>query len=130
MSVTNRPAGYNTLSPYIVAPGAQAVIDFAKTVFDAVELRRYDLPGGAVMHAEFRIGDTVVMIGDAGPQCPPVPAWMHVYVDDVDATYLRALAAGAASLQEPTQRPGESDKRGGVKDPSGNSWWIATQVQA
>lgn len=130
MSVTNRPAGYNTLSPYIVAPSAESVIDFAKTVFDAVELRRFAMPDGTIMHAEFRIGDTVVMIGDAGPQWPPVPAWMHVYVDDVDATYQRALAAGATSLQEPTQRPGESDKRGGVKDPSGNSWWIATQVQA
>ncbi len=130
MNVSKKPEGYNTLSPYIVAPSAQAVIDFAKTVFDAVELRRFDLPDGTIMHAEFRIGDTVVMIGDAGPQWPPVPAWMHVYVEDVDATYRRALAAGATFLQEPTQRPGESDKRGGVKDPSGNSWWIATQVQA
>jgi PhnB protein len=109
--------------------GAHSVIDFLKKALGATELRRYDKPDGSVMHAELRIGDTVVMIGDASSEWPAFPSWLHVYVDDVDATYQRALAAGGISVQEPKQREGDPDKRGGVKDPGGNTWWIATQVQ-
>ena len=93
-TVTYKPEGYSTVSPYLIAAGAQRVIDFLKNAFGARELRRYDMPDGSIMHAEVRIGDTVVMIGDAGENWPPVPAHLHVYVDDVDATYRRALDAG------------------------------------
>jgi uncharacterized glyoxalase superfamily protein PhnB len=79
------------------------------------------------MHAEVRLGDTVVMLGDNGEGWPPAPAHVHVYVGDVDATYRRALAAGATSVQEPIQKQDE-DKRGGVKDAGGTTWWIATRV--
>lgn len=92
------------------------------------ELRRYDMPDGSVMHAEVRIGDSVVMIGDAGGEWPAIPSSLHVYVADVDAAYRRALAAGGVSVQEPTRKEGEPDRRGGVEDPGGNTWWIATQV--
>jgi uncharacterized glyoxalase superfamily protein PhnB len=124
----SKPSGYSTVSPYLVARGAQAVIDFLKRTFDASELRRYDRPDGSIMHAEVRIGDTVVMIGEAGLNWPPVPAHLHVYVDDVDATYRRALEGGGASVQAPEQKPQDPDRRGGVRDPAGNTWWIATQV--
>ena len=80
------------------------------------------------MHAEMRIDDTVIMIGDAGPDWPSFNSWMHVYVSDVDASYDRALKAGGVSVQEPEVKADELDKRGGVKDPTGNTWWIATQV--
>lgn len=122
-----KPAGYSTVSPYLIAAGAQAVLDFLETAFAAVPLRRYDMPDGTVMHAEVRIGDTVVMIGDAGENWPPVPCHVHVYVDDVDSVFQRALAAGGTSVQEPTQRDGDPDRRGGVTDPAGNTWWIATE---
>ena len=92
--MTYKPEGYSTVSPYLIAAGAQRVIDFLKNAFGARELRRYDMPDGSIMHAEVRIGDTVVMIGDAGENWPAVPAHLHVYVDDVDATYRRALDAG------------------------------------
>jgi PhnB protein len=124
-----KPEGYSTISPYLVVAGAQSVIDFAKNAFGATELRGYDMPDGSVMHAELRIGDTAVMIGDAGGEWPAFPSWLHIYVDDVDATYRRALTAGGASVQEPKQREGDPDKRGGVKDPGGNTWWVATQVE-
>lgn len=123
-----KPEGYSTVSPYLVADGAQRVLDFLKQAFGATELRRYDMPDGSVMHAEVRIGNTVVMIGDAGGEWPAFPAWLHVYVEDVDATYQKALAAGGVSVQEPAHKQGDPDRRGGVKDPAGNTWWIATQV--
>jgi uncharacterized glyoxalase superfamily protein PhnB len=85
------------------------------------------MPDGSVMHAEIRIGDSVVMLGEAGGQWPAIPTFLHVYVDDVDAVYRRALDAGGVSVQAPAQK-GDQDKRGGVQDPGGNTWWIATQV--
>ena len=123
-----KPAGYSSVSVYIVANGAQRVIDFLKQTFDAEQTRRYDNADGTIMHAEVRIDDTVVMIGDGGGPWPPFPVWLHVYVPDVDTTYKRALAAGGVSVDEPKQKPGDPDRRGGVKDPAGNTWWLATQV--
>jgi len=111
-----------------MANGAQAVINFLKTVFDANELRRYARPDGTIMHAEVKLDDTVVMIAEGSESWPGFPAWIHVYVADVDATYQRALAAGAESAMDPTQKDGDDDKRGGVKDPAGNIWWIAQQM--
>ena len=128
MSVPAKPQGYSTVSVYPVVDGAQRAIDFLKRVFDATKLRRYDMPDGSIMHAEVRIDDTVVMIGDAGPEWPAFASWLHVYVNDVDATYRRAIEAGGMSVQEPQRKDGDPDRRGGVKDPGGNTWWIATQV--
>ncbi len=79
------------------------------------------------MHAEVRIGDTVVMIADAGATYPAFPAWSHAYVPDVDATYKKGLEAGGISVQEPLRKEGDPDRRGGFRDPCGNTWWIATQ---
>ena len=129
MPVPAKPSGYSTVSPYLIVAGAQAVIDFLKQTFGVVELRRYDLPDKSIMHAEVRIGDTVVMLGDAGEHWPAVTAHLHVYVDDVDVTYRRALEAGGRSVQPPVRKGQDPDCRGGVKDPAGNTWWIATQVE-
>ena len=128
MSEGWKPEGYTSVSVYIVAQGAQKVIDLLKKTFGATALRRFDTPDGRIMHAEVRIDDTVVMIADASGEHPALPVSMHVYVEDVDATYQKALAAGGIAVQEPAQKKGDPDKRGGFKDPSGNTWWIATQV--
>jgi len=128
MSSEYRPRGYNDVSVYVVAEGAQKVIDFLKKTFDAGELRRFDTPDGKIMHAEVRIGDTVVMIAEGGGNYPAFPVWLHVYVPDADATYKKALAAGGVSVQAPVRKEGDPDKRGGVKDPAGNTWWISTQA--
>jgi PhnB protein len=128
MTTPYKPSGYNSASPYLVVTGAAGTIDFLKKVFDAVPLRRYEDDKGGVMHAEVRIDDTVVMVADSTPEWPPTSASVHVYVADVDETYRRALAAGAASVQEPVKKQDE-DKRGGVRDAGGTTWWIATKVE-
>lgn len=119
MSTSWKPEGFSTVSPYLVVPGAQLVIDFLKKAFGATELRRYDMPDGSVMHAEVRIGDTAVMIGDAGDEWPAIASFLHVYVEDVDAAYRRALDAGGVSVQEPERKGEDPDRRGGVKDAGG-----------
>ena len=126
MPPAHKPDGYNSASPYLVVTDAAATLRFLERVFSAVPLRSHPGEGGRLMHAEVRIDDTVVMLADAAPQWPAVPAHVHVYVPDVDTTYSRALAAGATSVQAPVQK-GDEDKRGGVKDAGGTTWWIATR---
>jgi len=123
-----KPDGYSSASPYLIVDGAAGAIEFLKQVLGAVELRRFADDSGKVRHAEVRIGDTVVMLADGVKEWPPVPSNVHVYVSDVDDTYRRALEAGAASVQEPVKKD-DDDKRGGVRDPSGTTWWIATRVE-
>jgi PhnB protein len=126
--MTWKPDGYNTASPYLIVGGAAATIDFLKRAFGAVELRRFPDAAGKLRHAEVRIDDTVIMLADpVPPDWPALPSHVHIYVKDVDATYRRALQAGAESVQEPAKKEDE-DKRGGVKDAGGTTWWIATKV--
>ena len=128
MSSSHKPANYSTVSPYLIVDGASGMIAFLVGVFGAVELRRFPDAAGKLMHAEVRIDDTVVMVADGGNGWPPVPSHVHVYVSDVDTTYKRALEAGAISVQEPVKKEDE-DKRCGVKDAGGTTWWIATKVE-
>lgn len=128
MSAKYKPEGYTSVSPYLIVDGAGGTIDFLVKAFGAVELRRIPAPQGGIMHAEVRIDDTVVMLTDGAPGWPPIPCHVHVYVADVDATYRRALDAGGTSVQEPVKKD-DADKRGGVKDAGGTTWWIATMVE-
>ncbi len=128
MASEYKPSGYTSVAPYLIVDGAERSIDFLVHTFGAVELRRFSGPGGKLMHAEVRIDDTVVMLADAGQNWPTVGSHVHVYVADVDATYKRAIEYGAASVQEPTKKD-DPDKRGGVKDGGGTTWWIATKVE-
>lgn len=124
-----KPPQYSTVSPYLIVDGASATIEFLQRVFGAVELRRFPGASGKLMHAEVRIDDSVIMLADpAPPEWPPVPSYVHIYVEDVDAIYRRALEAGAVSVQEPLKKDDE-DKRGGVRDSGGTTWWIATRVE-
>jgi uncharacterized glyoxalase superfamily protein PhnB len=127
MDVSYKPHNYNSVSPYLIVDGASVTIDFLKAAFGAVELRRFPDAAGKVMHAEVRLDDTVIMLTGAAEGWPAIPAHVHIYTPDVDATYQRAMAAGASSIQEPVQKEDE-DKRGGVQDASGTTWWIATKV--
>ena len=124
---TFKPVNYNSVSPYLIVSGASGTIGFLTRVFGAVELRRHPTPSGTIMHAEVRLDDTVVMLADGTAGWPPMASHVHVYVPDVDATYARALEAGAVSVQAPVKKEDE-DKRGGVKDAGGTTWWIATKV--
>jgi PhnB protein len=128
MAVKPIPDNYHSITPYLMAPGAARLIEFLKDAFGATERERMTGPDGGVMHAEVRIGDSMVMLTDGGGDWKAMPAALYLYVNDADATYQRALAAGATSVMEPvTQFYG--DRHGGVKDPSGNIWWIATHVE-
>jgi PhnB protein len=126
--MTHKPQGYSSVSPYLIVAGAARTIDFLRRVFDAVELRRFSDDAGGIVHAEVRIDDSVVMIADGNEGWPPIQSHVHVYVKDVDAVYRAALAAGAASVQEPVKKDDE-DKRGGVRDDGGTTWWIASRVE-
>ena len=128
MDTFYKPQGYTSVSPYLIVEDASRTIEFLVEAFDAVKLRRFPDPEGRLLHAEVRIDDTVVMIADGGPGWPPVPSHVHVYLPDVDAAYRRALKAGAAPVQEPVKKE-DADKRGGVKDSGGTTWWIATKVE-
>lgn len=128
MESSYKPEGYNSVSPYLVVNGADTTIAFLVEVFNAVELRRIPNNAGKLTHAEVRIDDTVVMLADGGDGWSSLPSHVHIYVSDVDATYKRAIAAGAVSVQEPIKKEDE-DKRGGVKDAGGTTWWIATKVE-
>lgn len=129
MDKAYKPQGYSSVSPYLVADGAQRVIDFLVEAFGAEPRRRYEMPDGSIMHAEVQIEDSIIMIGDAGGDFPPIHTFVHVYVPDVDAAFEKALAAGGTSVEAPKRRDGDPDRRGGVKDPTGNTWWIATMVE-
>jgi PhnB protein len=125
----HKPANYSTVSPYLIVDGAAATIEFLKRVFDGVELRRFPDDSGKLRHAEVRIDDTVIMLADpVPPGWPSVASHVHIYVADVDATYRTALEAGAVPVQAPAKKEDE-DKRGGVKDAGGTTWWIATKVE-
>lgn len=128
MNQSYKPSNYSTVSPYLIVNDAKRTLEFLVSVFGAVELRHFPDAAGRVSHAEVRIDDTVLMIADSADGWPPLPSHVHIYVKDVDATYRQALRAGATSVQEPTKRGGEDDKRGGVKDAGGTTWWIATKV--
>jgi PhnB protein len=123
-----KPAGYNSVSPYIIVNGAQQLIDLLGKIFNARDLRRYDGEGGKIMHAEISIDDTVVMIADSSEQYPPNSLLLHVYVSDVDAVFAKAMAEGCQPLEQPKQREGDPDKRGMFQDFSGNIWAIGTQL--
>lgn len=127
MNISYKPAGYSTVSPYLIVKDAQRVVDFLQSVFDATEMRRFERPDGSIKHLEVKIEDSIIMIGEAMAHWPANTMHLHIYVQDVDATYRRALQAGGTSLQEPSQQD-DPDRRAGVSGPGGNSWWFATQM--
>jgi uncharacterized glyoxalase superfamily protein PhnB len=128
MAVQPIPAGYHTVTPYVLVRGASALIDYLKSAFDAQEVSRLTDPKGTVKNAEIRIGDSMIYLAEAPPNRSPMPASLYVYVKDADATYRQGLAAGGSSLMEPANRY-YGDRIGGVMDAFGNHWWIATHIE-
>lgn len=128
MAVKPIPEGYNTVTPYLIVKGVPALIDFLKQAFDAKEIERHSQPDGSVMHAEVKIGDSILMMGEAAGKWSPMPAGFYLYVTDTDAVYKRAMQSGATSVMEPMDQF-YGDRNAGVKDPSGNQWWIATHKE-
>jgi PhnB protein len=119
---------YRTVTPYLVVPNADIELTFLKAAFGATEVTCQRNPDNTVMHAEVAIGDSLVMLGQAGGQWPPRTAALYLWVNDVDATYAKALAAGAASESEPEDKP-YGHRNAGVIDQNGVTWWIGAPVR-
>jgi len=122
------PDTYHTLTPYLVVKGAAQLADFLERAFGAREVHLMKMPDGNVAHGDLLIGDSHVMLGEASGPWPSQSSSIYVYVPDCDAVYTQVLAAGGTAVQEPkTQFYG--DRHGEVKDPCGNTWWVATHVE-
>jgi PhnB protein len=119
------PEGYHTVTPYLIVQGAGKLIEFLKTAFDATVMMTTVNPEGKVGHTEVRIGDSVVMLSEARGEYHAMPTMLYVYVEDADATYKKAIEAGATSVR-PVEDQSYGDRSGGVKDMCGNQWWMAT----
>ncbi len=128
MAVKPIPDGYHTVTPYLVVEGAAKLLDFLERAFGAKVTERVERPDGAIGHAEVRLGDSMVMLGEAGAQWKPMPALIYLYVPDADSTYQRALQAGATSVMAPANQF-YGDRSAAVKDPFGNMWWMGTHVE-
>jgi PhnB protein len=129
MSTVNPiPDGYHTVTPYLIVQGAERLIEFLKQAFGAEEIYCSRKPDGTIGHTQLRIGDSMVELAEGNDQWQPLRCALHLYVPDTDATYRRAIEAGATSLFEPSDTF-YGDRSGGVQDPSGNQWYIATRME-
>jgi len=130
------PEGYPRVTPYLMVDGASAAIDFYTTVLGATERMRMSAPEDKVGHAELEIGNSVIMLADESPEMDArsprtgggTPVSLHVYVEDADATFERAVEAGAKMLQ-PVEDKFYGDRSGSFEDPFGHRWHVATHVE-
>lgn len=135
-SVKPIPDGYHSITPYLIVDGAAAAIDFYSKVFHAAEVLRMPTPDGRVMHAEIQIGSSRLMLADEHPKIGAFapahfkgsPVHMMLYVEDVDAVFAKAVAEGA-SVERPLADQFYGDRTGGVIDPFGHHWYLATHVK-
>lgn len=123
------PDGYHTLTPYLVVDGADKTMRFMKEAFGAQALFEPMMrPDGKVMHAEFKIGNSILMLSDASERAKATSTTLYLYVPNVDAVYQKAVKAGGTPIAEPADQF-YGDRSGSVKDPAGNSWYIGTHVE-
>ena len=130
------PDNYHAVTPYLIIKEAAKAIDFYKKVFGATEVMRMPGPGGKVMHAELKIGDSVIMLADENPEMDArspqsfggTPVSLMVYVEDVDSVFKRAISAGAKELR-PLQNQFYGDRSGTISDPFGHKWTVSTHVE-
>jgi PhnB protein len=130
------PEGYRSVTPYLNVRGASNAIDFYTNVFGATEIMRMPGPDGRIMHAEIRIGDSIVMLADENPQMGIMSpqtvggssVGMHVYVENVDAVVQKAVESGSKLLR-PIKNQFYGDRSGTLLDPFGHRWFVATHVE-
>ncbi|WP_153101817.1 VOC family protein [Paraburkholderia hayleyella] len=135
-SVKPIPDGMHALTPYLICEGAAQAIEFYQKAFNATELMRLPGPDGKILHALLKVGDSMLMLADASPNCgmsgPQAlkgsPVILHLYVADADATLNQATAAGA-KVTMPLADMFWGDRYGQVEDPFGHHWSIATHVR-
>ncbi|HEY2456819.1 MAG TPA: VOC family protein [Candidatus Acidoferrum sp.] len=130
------PEGYHTATPYLIVTGAAKAIEFYKSAFGADEIMRMPQPDGRIGHAEIKIGDSTIMLADEFPEMGArspqslggSPVSILLYVEDVDTVFAQAVAAGA-KVQRPLADQFYGDRTGGVTDPFGHVWYIATHTE-
>lgn len=122
------PEGLRAVNIYLHPKGTADLIEFLKHAFNAEEAARHEAPQGTIVHAKIKIGDSILEMGEAHGPYQPMPTGIHLYVTDADAVYAQALQAGATSVSAPADQP-YGDRFAHVKDPSGNSWFIATHIK-
>jgi PhnB protein len=123
------PDGFHSVTPYLTVRGAPKVIEFLKQAFGAeIAHEPIKRPDGTIMHAAVKIGDSCIMIAEESEMAKATPSSLYVYVPDVDSVYQQAVKAGGKTMMEPMDMF-YGDRCGGVKDPSGNSWMIATHKE-
>ncbi|HEX7149886.1 MAG TPA: VOC family protein [Thermoanaerobaculia bacterium] len=122
------PKRYQQAIPCFTVEGVERLLDFVSKAFEAQIVETTRRADGKIGHAEARIGDCVLMMGESSEQWPVRPGQVYLYVPDVDATYQRALEAGAATVMAPVDTF-YGDRNAGVTDPTGNLWWLATHVE-
>ena len=122
-----RRPNFPNISPYFLVNGAPKFIDFLVSAFEGTERIRVPRSDGSIMHGELAVGNSIIELGDANEQYPSRPMTTHLYVPDADATYARALKAGATPIYAPTDEHPSGDRWGEAKDPFGNTWYIATR---
>jgi uncharacterized glyoxalase superfamily protein PhnB len=123
----HKPADHPAVSPFLLVADARAMLAFLAATFGAEEIHRKTRDDGSIMHAEVRIDDSVLMVGERPERAAALCGSTHVYVPDVDACYAAGLAAGAASVSPPTDQP-YGDRTAGLRDAEGNLWWIGTHL--
>ena len=128
MSVKPIPDGYHSITPYLIVEGAHKLLEFIEKAFDGQILLKMQNNEGKIAHAEIKIGDSIMMLSEASEEWKPTQTMLHLYVEDIDATYQKALAAGAVSVKEPKDEF-YGDRMASVKDPLGNLWGIATHIE-
>ena len=128
MSARFIPEGYHTVTPYLMVENAGKFIEFMSSVFDAKTTEQLIRPDGGIGHTELRIGDSVIMLSEAIAPHGPTPVMLYVYVDNVDAAFDRAIRAGGVVVSK-LERQFYGDRAGGIKEPTGNTIWIATHVE-
>lgn len=121
----NTPEGYHSITPYFTVVGADRLIEFLTAAFDAVVIKENRYDDDSIQHARLRIGSSVIMLNESTDDYPPNTSQMHLYVDDTDQVYERALKLDGKPLMSPNDRP-HGDRMAGIQDPCGNVWWIAT----
>ncbi len=128
MPVKPIPDGYHTVTPYLMVKDAAKFIEFMTAVFDAKTMEQLMRPDGKIGHTELRIGDSMIMLSEAIEPHSPTPIMLHVYVEDVDTVFERAVRAGGVVQSKPMNQF-YGDRSGGLKEPTGNTIWIATHIE-
>lgn len=122
------PEGYHTITPFVLVKGAKECMDFIKQAFGGEVVDTHLHNDGSLMHGTMKIGNSLLMMSDASDRFPAMPCMLYLYMEDVDATYKKALEAGGTSLREPTNEF-YGDRSAGIQDKWNNQWWIATHVE-